>query len=134
MEYKLCEYAKDISKFPQILLYCSIINDNCGNFRYCSQIKKPVMSNSYINHGCSIKNKYEKENPMPRTIKDNKNPFKVIADINFYSTSRDMTSIRYDFNGEIISYFIDGKYNGNIELEFKNSNFIKSNIKNIKQI
>lgn len=58
---------------------------------------------------------------------------KINATVNFVNKKRNKTSISYEKNGSICSVFIDGIYDGDIEIEFYGSDFNNKSIANIKK-
>lgn len=59
MVINMCPYSIDKSTLLCKNLFCNILNETCGFWRYCSEKNKPVMSNMYNKYGCKIKEEFE---------------------------------------------------------------------------
>ena len=59
---------------------------------------------------------------------------KVICKVNYNLPKKNKTSILYSNCGSNYSVFIDGIYEGTIEVEYSGDKFLAKNIKNIKNI
>lgn len=131
MEQILCKYAIDKSNILSMRVHCSLTNDLCYNCRYCPQLKKPTMTDSYLRYGCT----YEKNNDKEQSEKLNHSQKNHIrAKVNYYSSKRGATSVSHTVNGETYSFFLTGEYSGILDIEYTGDAFSVDSIKNIIQI
>ena len=56
----LCHYAIDKSTFIYKNVTCSIDNKFCTCWRWCPELMKPIMNDTFKKYGCKTKNEYEK--------------------------------------------------------------------------
>lgn len=131
MEQILCKYAIDKSNILSMMVQCSLNNEPCYNCRYCPQLKKPTMTDSYLKYGCTYeKNKDKEQSDKLNTYQKNH----IRAKVNYYSSKRNSTSVSYNVEGETYSFFLTGKYSGILDIEYDGDTFSVDSIKNIIQI
>lgn len=131
MEQILCKYAIDKSNILSMMVQCSLNNEPCYNCRYCPQLKKPTMTDSYLKYGCTYERNKDKEQS------DKLNGYQknhIRAKVNYYSSKRNSTSVSYSVNGETYSFFLTGKYSDILDIEYDGDTFNVDSIKNIIQI
>lgn len=131
MEQILCKYAIDKSNILSMMVHCSLTNDMCYNCRYCPQLKKPTMTDSYLRYGCTYEKKNDKEQ-SDKLSTSQKNHIR--AKVNYYSSKRNATSLSYIVGDEIYSFFLTGEYSGILDIEYTGDRFSTDSIKNIIQI
>lgn len=131
MEQILCKYAIDKSNILSMMVQCSLNNEPCYNCRYCPQLKKPTMTDSYLKYGCTYeKNKDKEQSDKLNTYQKNH----IRAKVNYYSSKRNSTSVSYNVVGETYSFFLTGEYSGILDIEYDGDTFSVDSIKNIIQI
>lgn len=131
MEQILCKYAIDKSNIISMMVECSITDEPCYNCRYCPQIKKPTMTDSYLQYGCTYEKKKDKEQ-SDKLNECQKNHIRV--KVNYYSSKRNVSSVSYCVSGENYAFFLTGKYEGILDIEYDGDTFSVDSIKNIVQI
>lgn len=55
----MCPFAIEKSGFMYVSVICKIKNDNCGMWRYCPALNKPIMNDTYNKFGCMIQKHYQ---------------------------------------------------------------------------
>lgn len=131
MEQILCKYAIDKSNILSMMVQCSLNNEPCYNCRYCPQLKKPTMTDSYLKYGCTYEKNKDKEQSDKLNIYQKNH---IRAKVNYYSSKRNSTSVSYNVEGETYSFFLTGEYSGILDIEYDGDTFSVDSIKNIIQI
>ena len=72
------------------------------------------------------------EKPKKKANKEILN--KIVCKVNYNLPKKNKTSVSYDKNNSVYSVFIDGIYEGKIEIEYSGKEFLKENIKKIKAL
>ena len=65
---KLCKYSKDKSTKMHHVLWCIIINDVCGRYRFCTNDSCIKMINEYCSNGCIIEKMQDNKNKVVNNI------------------------------------------------------------------
>lgn len=143
----LCKYANDISTAILCNVFCKITNEQCGMYRFCGQIGKPIMNDIYNKYGCNIEKGVE--TPMGKdkvtnevvkqpvveeakaTEKKQQKIKEAVCPVNY--TKNGKTSISYRIGNIIYAMFIDGEYKNEVIVKYTGNVLTKENIKEIKQ-
>lgn len=59
---------------------------------------------------------------------------KIVCKVNYNLPNKNKTSILYSNEGSSYSVFIDGIYNGTVEIEYSGEKFLSKNIKSVNNI
>ena len=143
---ELCKYAKDVSTPIVCNVMCTILNEQCGMYRFCGQIAAPIMNDTYNKYGCNVERgatpmnnektvevaevKQSAEQEKPTEKKQQK--IKEIACLVNY-TKNGRTSISYRIGNIICAMFIDGEYKNEVIIRYVGNVLTKEGIKEIKQ-
>ena len=143
---ELCKYAKDVSTPIVCNVMCTILNEQCGMYRFCGQIAAPIMNDTYNKYGCNVERgttpmnnektvevaevKQSAEQEKPTEKKQQK--LKEIACLVNY-TKNGRTSISYRIGNIICAMFIDGEYKNEVIIRYVGNVLTKEGIKEIKQ-
>ena len=143
---ELCKYAKDVSTPIVCNVMCTILNEQCGMYRFCGQIAAPIMNDTYNKYGCNVERgatpmnnekavkvsevKQPTEQEKPTEKKQQK--LKEIACLVNY-TKNGKTSISYRIGNIICAMFIDGEYKNEVIIRYVGNVLTKEGIKEIKQ-
>ena len=143
---ELCKYAKDVSTPIVCNVMCTILNEQCGMYRFCGQIAAPIMNDTYNKYGCNVERgatpmnnektvevaevKQSAEQEKPTEKKQQK--LKEIACLVNY-TKNGKTSISYRIGNIICAMFIDGEYKNEVIIRYVGNVLTKEGIKEIKQ-
>ena len=142
----LCKYAKDVSTPIVCNVMCTILNEQCGMYRFCGQIAAPIMNDTYNKYGCNVergatpmnnektvevaevKQSIEQEKP---TEKKQQKLKEMVCLVNYTKNGR--TSISYRIGNIICAMFIDGEYKNEVIIRYVGNVLTKEGIKEIKQ-
>ena len=142
----LCKYAKDVSTPIVCNVMCTILNEQCGMYRFCGQIAAPIMNDTYNKYGCNVergatpmnnektvevaevKQSIEQEKP---TEKKQQKLKEIVCLVNYTKNGR--TSISYRIGNIICAMFIDGEYKNEVIIRYVGNVHTKEGIKEIKQ-
>ena len=143
---ELCKYAKDVSTPIVCNVMCTILNEQCGMYRFCGQIAAPIMNDTYNKYGCNVERgatpmnnektvevaevKQSAEQEKPTEKKQQK--LKEMACLVNY-TKNGRTSISYRIGNIICAMFIDGEYKNEVIIRYVGNVLTKEGIKEIKQ-
>ena len=143
---ELCKYAKDVSTPIVCNVMCTILNEQCGMYRFCGQIAAPIMNDTYNKYGCNVergatpmnnektvevaevKQSTEQEKP---TEKKQQKLKEIVCLVNYTKNGR--TSISYRIGNIICAMFIDGEYKNEVIIRYVGNVLTKEGIKEIKQ-
>ena len=143
---ELCKYAKDVSTPIVCNVMCTILNEQCGMYRFCGQIAAPIMNDTYNKYGCNVergatpmnnektvevaevKQSIEQEKP---TEKKQQKLKEIVCLVNYTKNGR--TSISYRIGNIICAMFIDGEYKNEVIIRYVGNVLTKEGIKEIKQ-
>ena len=143
---ELCKYAKDVSTPIVCNVMCTILNEQCGMYRFCGQIAAPIMNDTYNKYGCNVergatpmnnekavkvaevKQSAEQEKP---TEKKQQKLKEIVCLVNY--TKKGRTSISYRIGNIICAMFIDGEYKNEVIIRYVGNVLTKEGIKEIKQ-
>lgn len=143
---ELCKYAKDVSTPIVCNVMCTILNEQCGMYRFCGQIAAPIMNDTYNKYGCNvergatpmnnektvevaeIEQPTEQEKP---TEKKRQKLKETVCLVNY--TKNGKTSISYRIGNIICAMFIDGEYKNEVIIRYVGNVLTKEGIKEIKQ-
>lgn len=143
---ELCKYAKDVSTPIVCNVMCTILNEQCGMYRFCGQIAAPIMNDTYNKYGCNVergatpmnnektvevaevKQSIEQEKP---TEKKQQKLKEMVCLVNYTKNGR--TSISYRIGNIICAMFIDGEYKNEVIIRYVGNVLTKEGIKEIKQ-
>ena len=143
---ELCKYAKDVSTPIVCNEMCTILNEQCGMYRFCGQIAAPIMNDTYNKYGCNVergatpmnnektvgvaevKQSAEQEKP---TEKKQQKLKEIVCLVNYTKNGR--TSISYRIGNIICAMFIDGEYKNEVIIRYVGNVLTKEGIKEIKQ-
>ena len=143
---ELCKYAKDVSTPIVCNVMCTILNEQCGMYRFCCQIAAPIMNDTYNKYGCNVergatpmnnektvevaevKQSAEQEKP---TEKKQQKLKEIVCLVNYTKNGR--TSISYRIGNIICAMFIDGEYKNEVIIRYVGNVLTKEGIKEIKQ-
>ena len=143
---ELCKYAKDVSTPIVCNVMCTILNEQCGMYRFCGQIAAPIMNDTYNKYGCNVergatpmnnektvevaevKQSAEQEKP---TEKKQQKLKEIVCLVNY--TKNGKTSISYRIGNIICAMFIDGEYKNEVIIRYVGNVLTKEGIKEIKQ-
>lgn len=143
---ELCKYAKDVSTPIVCNVMCTILNEQCGMYRFCGQIAAPIMNDTYNKYGCNVergatpmnnektvevaevKKSAEQEKP---TEKKQQKLKEIVCLVNYTKNGR--TSISYRIGNIICAMFIDGEYKNEVIIRYVGNVLTKEGIKEIKQ-
>ena len=143
---ELCKYAKDVSTPIVCNVMCTILNEQCGMYRFCGQIAAPIMNDTYNKYGCNVergatpmnnektvevaevKQSAEQEKP---TEKKQQKLKEIVCLVNYTKNGR--TSISYRIGNIICAMFIDGEYKNEVIIKYVGNVLTKEGIKEIKQ-
>ena len=143
---ELCKYAKDVSTPIVCNVMCTILNEQCGMYRFCGQIAAPIMNDTYNKYGCNVergatpmnnektvevaevKQSIEQEKP---TEKKQQKLKEIVCLVNYTKNGR--TSISYRIGNIICAMFIDGEYKNEVIIKYVGNVLTKEGIKEIKQ-
>lgn len=95
------------------------------------------MQAAYFKIGCKIKNEYIYSNKEVENMESKyyKNYSKIYAKVNYNNPKKGMTSINYTkSDGTEQSLFIDGIYNGNLEITIKGKILNNESITKIREV
>lgn len=142
---ELCKYAKDVSTPIVCNVMCTILNEQCGMYRFCGQIAAPIMNDTYNKYGCNvergatpmsdektvkvaeIKQPVEQEKPTEKKQRLRE----VVCRVNYSKNGK--TSISYRVGDTDCAMFIDGEYTGYIIIKYTGNSLTKDSIKEIKR-
>lgn len=143
----LCKYANDISTAILCNVFCKITNEQCGMYRFCGQIGKPIMNDIYNKYGCNIEkgvgtpmgkekivNEVAKQPILEEvkvTEKKQQKLKEMVCLVNY--TKNGKTSISYRIGNIICAMFIDGEYKNEVIIRYVGNVLTKEGIKEIKQ-
>lgn len=143
---ELCKYAKDVSTPIVCNVMCTILNEQCGMYRFCGQIAAPIMNDTYNKYGCNVergatpmnnekavkvaevKQPTEQEKPIEKKQQKLK---EIVCLVNYTKNGR--TSISYRIGNIICAMFIDGEYKNEVIIRYVGNVLTKEGIKEIKQ-
>ena len=143
---ELCKYAKDVSTPIVCNVMCTILNEQCGMYRFCGQIAAPIMNDTYNKYGCNVergatpmnnektvevaevKQSAEQEKP---TEKKQQKLKEIVCLVNYTKNGR--TSISYRIGNIICAMFIDGEYKNEVIIRYVGNVLTKEGIREIKQ-
>lgn len=143
---ELCKYAKDVSTPIVCNVMCTILNEQCGMYRFCGQIAAPIMNDTYNKYGCNVergatpmnnektvevaevKQSIEQEKP---TEKKQQKLKEMVCLVNYTKNGR--TSISYRIGNIICAMFIDGEYKNEVIIRYVGNVLTKEGIREIKQ-
>ena len=143
---ELCKYAKDVSTPIVCNVMCTILNEQCGMYRFCGQIAAPIMNDTYNKYGCNVergatpmnnektvevaevKQSAEQEK---LTEKKQQKLKEIVCLVNYTKNGR--TSISYRIGNIICAMFIDGEYKNEVIIRYVGNVLTKEGIKEIKQ-
>ncbi len=143
---KLCKYAKDVSTPIVCNVMCTILNEQCGMYRFCGQIAAPIMNDTYNKYGCNVERGAtpmnnektvevaEVEQPIEQekpTEKKQQKLKETVCLVNY--TKNGKTSISYRIGNIICAMFIDGEYKNEVIIKYVGNVLTKEGIKEIKQ-
>ena len=137
---KLCEYAQNNSTGIAVNVSCTLVNQPCGMIRFCTEQMCPVMTSAYTRYGCKIKEKMggamarkkkQKDMEVIPTLPVVSGQHNEICKVNYIKGK--YTSISYLKNGKLVSIFVPGNYQGEVEITYVDE-LRSSNIKEIRQI
>lgn len=143
---ELCKYAKDVSTPIVCNVMCTILNEQCGMYRFCGQIAAPIMNDTYNKYGCNVERgatpmnnektvkvaevKQPTEQDKPTEKKQQKLK-ETVCLVNY--TKNGKTSISYRIGNIICAMFIDGEYKNEVIIRYVGNVLTKEGIKEIKQ-
>ena len=143
---ELCKYAKDVSTPIVCNVMCTILNEQCGMYRFCGQIAAPIMNDTYNKYGCNVergatpmnnektvkvaevKQSAEQEKP---TEKKQQKLKEIVCLVNYTKNGR--TSISYRIGNIMCAMFIDGEYKNEGIVRYVGNVLTKEGSKEIKQ-
>lgn len=143
---ELCKYAKDVSTPIVCNVMCTILNEQCGMYRFCGQIAAPIMNDTYNKYGCNVERgatpmnnertveAAEVELPTKQEKSAEKKQQKlkeIVCLVNYTKNGR--TSISYRIGNIICAMFIDGEYKNEVIIRYVGNVLTKEGIKEIKQ-
>ena len=143
---ELCKYAKDVSTPIVCNVMCTILNEQCGMYRFCGQIAAPIMNDTYNKYGCNVERGAtpmnnektvevaEVEQPTEQekpTEKKQQKLKEMVCLVNY--TKNGKTSISYRIGNIICAMFIDGEYKNEVIIRYVGNVLTKEGIKEIKQ-
>lgn len=143
---ELCKYAKDVSTPIVCNVMCTILNEQCGMYRFCGQIAAPIMNDTYNKYGCNVERgatpmnnektveAAEVEQPTEQekpTEKKQQKLKEMVCLVNY--TKNGKTSISYRIGNIICAMFIDGEYKNEVIIRYVGNVLTKEGIKEIKQ-
>ena len=143
---ELCKYAKDVSTPIVCNVMCTILNEQCGMYRFCGQIAAPIMNDTYNKYGCNVERGAtpmnnektvevaEVEHPIKQEKPAEKKQQKLkemVCLVNY--TKNGKTSISYRIGNIICAMFIDGEYKNEVIIRYVGNVLTKEGIKEIKQ-
>ena len=143
---ELCKYAKDVSTPIVCNVMCTILNEQCGMYRFCGQIAAPIMNDTYNKYGCNVERgatpmnnertveAAEVELPTKQekpTEKKQQKLKEIVCLVNY--TKNGKTSISYRIGNIICAMFIDGEYKNEVIIRYVGNVLTKEGIKEIKQ-
>ena len=143
---ELCKYAKDVSTPIVCNVMCTILNEQCGMYRFCGQIAAPIMNDTYNKYGCNVERgatpmnnektveAAEVEQPTEQekpTEKKQQKLKEAVCLVNY--TKNGKTSISYRIGNIICAMFIDGEYKNEVIIRYVGNVLTKEGIKEIKQ-
>ena len=143
---ELCKYAKDVSTPIVCNVMCTILNEQCGMYRFCGQIAAPIMNDTYNKYGCNVERGAtpmnnektvevaEVEQPTEQekpTEKKQQKLKEMVCLVNYTKNGR--TSISYRIGNIICAMFIDGEYKNEVIIRYVGNVLTKEGIKEIKQ-
>lgn len=143
---ELCKYAKDVSTPIVCNVMCTILNEQCGMYRFCGQIAAPIMNDTYNKYGCNVERgatqmnnektveAAEVEQPTEQekpTEKKQQKLKEMVCLVNYTKNGR--TSISYRIGNIICAMFIDGEYKNEVIIRYVGNVLTKEGIKEIKQ-
>lgn len=144
---ELCKYAKDVSTPIVCNVMCTILNEQCGMYRFCGQIAAPIMNDTYNKYGCNVErgvvapmgkekvvNEVAKQpilEEVEATEKKQQKLKEIVCLVNY--TKNGKTSISYRIGNIICAMFIDGEYKNEVIIRYVGNVLTKEGIKEIKQ-
>lgn len=143
---ELCKYAKDVSTPIVCNVMCTILNEQCGMYRFCGQIAAPIMNDTYNKYGCNVERGAtpmnnekivevaEVEQPTEQekpTEKKQQKLKEMVCLVNY--TKNGKTSISYRIGNIICAMFIDGEYKNEVIIRYVGNVLTKEGIREIKQ-
>ena len=143
---ELCKYAKDVSTPIVCNVMCTILNEQCGMYRFCGQIAAPIMNDTYNKYGCNVERgatpmnneKAVKVTEVKQPTEQEKQAEKkqqklkeMVCLVNYTKNGR--TSISYRIGNIICAMFIDGEYKNEVIIRYVGNVLTKEGIKEIKQ-
>ena len=143
---ELCKYAKDVSTPIVCNVMCTILNEQCGMYRFCGQIAAPIMNDTYNKYGCNVERGatpmnnektvkvVEVEQPTEQekpTEKKQQKLKEAVCLVNY--TKNGKTSISYRIGNIICAMFIDGEYKNEVIIRYVGNVLTKEGIREIKQ-
>ena len=143
---ELCKYAKDVSTPIVCNVMCTILNEQCGMYRFCGKIAAPIMNDTYNKYGCNVERGAtpmnnektvevaEVEQPTEQekpTEKKQQKLKEMVCLVNY--TKNGKTSISYRIGNIICAMFIDGEYKNEVIIRYVGNVLTKEGIKEIKQ-
>ena len=143
---ELCKYAKDVSTPIVCNVMCTILNEQCGMYRFCGQIAAPIMNDTYNKYGCNVERGATPMNnektvevaEVKQSIEQEKTTEKkqqklkeIVCLVNYTKNGR--TSISYRIGNIICAMFIDGEYKNEVIIRYVGNVLTKEGIKEIKQ-
>lgn len=143
---ELCKYAKDVSTPIVCNVMCTVLNEQCGMYRFCGQIAAPIMNDTYNKYGCNVERgatpmnnektveAAEVEQPTEQekpTEKKQQKLKEMVCLVNY--TKNGKTSISYRIGNIICAMFIDGEYKNEVIIRYAGNVLTKEGIKEIKQ-
>ena len=143
---ELCKYAKDVSTPIVCNVMCTILNEQCGMYRFCGQIAAPIMNDTYNKYGCNVERgatpmnnektvkvaEIERPTEQEKPTEKKQQKLKEIACLVNY-TKNGKTSISYRIGNIICAMFIDGEYKNEVIIRYVGNVLTKEGIKEIKQ-
>ena len=143
---ELCKYAKDVSTPIVCNVMCTILNEQCGMYRFCGQIAAPIMNDTYNKYGCNVERgatpmnnektvevaEVEQPTEQEKPTEKKQQKLKEIACLVNY-TKNGRTSISYRIGNIICAMFIDGEYKNEVIIRYVGNVLTKEGIKEIKQ-
>ena len=143
---ELCKYAKDVSTPIVCNVMCTILNEQCGMYRFCGQIAAPIMNDTYNKYGCNVERgatpmnnektvevaEVEQPTEQEKTTEKKQQKLKeIVCLVNYTKNGR--TSISYRIGNIICAMFIDGEYKNEVIIRYVGNVLTKEGIKEIKQ-
>ena len=143
---ELCKYAKDVSTPIVCNVMCTILNEQCGMYRFCGQIAAPIMNDTYNKYGCNVERgatpmnnektvevaKVEQPTEQEKPTEKKQQKLKEMVCLVNY-TKNGKTSISYRIGNIICAMFIDGEYKNEVIIKYVGNVLTKEGIKEIKQ-